>query len=119
MNADTDPPLDPFADRLAARLDRFAEDAGQHAQGEAADDVSDRDEFDRLASGVVAQLREESTWNGPPPQLRATVLARALAADAPADGRVEAPALSAVPEPEQAVDERAPGPDVGTAPANR
>jgi hypothetical protein len=112
VNADTDPPLDPFADRLAARLDRFADDAGQHAQGEETDDASDRDDVDRLASAVVAQLREESTWNGPPPQLRATVLARALATDGPADGRLEAPALSAVPQRDQAVDVRTPGPDV-------
>jgi len=106
VNADTDPQLDPFADRLAARLDQLAEDAGQDAQGEETDDASDRDEFDRLASAVVAQLREESTWNGPPPQLRATVLARALAPDALADNRMKAPAISAVPQPEQGVDGR-------------
>jgi hypothetical protein len=124
VNADTDPPLDPFAERLATRLDRSAEEAGQDAgddaQGKDTDDASERDELDRLATAVIAQLREESTWSRPPPELRASVLARALAADAPIDNpttpRPEPPALAAVPDPEPGVDARVPIADVAHEP---
>jgi hypothetical protein len=109
VSPQTEPLLDPFAEGLAARLDRLAERVGQvdtgEEQGEEIDDTFADDELDQLVIAVVGQLRDESTWSGPPPELRATVLARALAADAPAqtpaDAAVavepETPALSGVP----------------------
>jgi hypothetical protein len=98
VNADTDPPLDPFAERLAASLDRVAEKAGQ-AGG------TQDDELDTFATAVVTQLRQEATWTGPPPELRASVLARALTAEVPTDDpRPETPRLSAVAGPEPGVD---------------
>jgi hypothetical protein len=107
VNAATDPPLDPFAEHLAVRLDRLAENPGQAEDDEAGDGATD-DEFDRVASVVVAQLRRESMWSGPPPELRATVLARALAVDVqtetPADVPQPTPALSAVPAPEPGIE---------------
>jgi Anti-sigma-K factor rskA len=104
VNVDTDPPLDPFAEHLAVRLDQLAENAGQVDAGEETDDAHRDDELDQLATAVVAQLRQESTWTGPPPGLRAAVLARALAADAPTDARPEPPAPSAVPAAEPDAD---------------
>jgi hypothetical protein len=116
VNVDTDPPLDPFAERLAVRLDRLAENAGQVAAGEETEDAHAGDELDQLASAVVAQLREESTWTGPPPELRASVLAGALAADTPS-AAPERSVLSVVPAPLPDVDVPAPVTDVPEQPA--
>jgi hypothetical protein len=116
VSPQTEPLLDPFAEGLAARLDRLAEKAGQvdtgEQQGEEISDTFGDDELDQLATAIVTQLRDESTWSGPPPELRATVLARALAADppthTPADAAAavepEPPALSAVPATEPDAD---------------
>jgi hypothetical protein len=64
-------------DRLAARDDTPDDEAAQGRR-----EPVDQMDLD-TASAVVAQLRVASTWIEPPADLRATVLARALAADDP------------------------------------
>jgi hypothetical protein len=120
VNADTDPSLDPFAERLAARLDQLADRAGQADGGEDSDDAHGRDELDRVATAVVAQVRQVSTWTTPPPELRATVLARALTTDAttdiPTEVRPDTPAPSAVPLPQPDADAATPVADAPQQP---
>jgi hypothetical protein len=88
VSANTHPPLAAFAEPLARRLDRLAggadPDEGEAGPGDTdvacgeVDNLRDAGELERLVSGVVAQLRDESTWKGPPLDLSARVLARAL-----------------------------------------
>lgn len=73
----TQPRDDPFVQHLTERLDRLAEQAGSADTSVAA--AGPADDGDRV-SAVVTQLRTASTWTEPPADLRATVLARVLAA---------------------------------------
>lgn len=83
-----------FARRLADALDRRAERSAEVVPAEV-------DDVDAETATVLAHLRAPSTWSGPPPELRARILATAAAekASAPVSTPVLTPVPPAVPAP--------------------
>ncbi|GGO20372.1 anti-sigma factor [Micromonospora parathelypteridis] len=76
-----------FVDLLAARLDRFV--------ARSRDEAVTPDETESAAPAVVGalltELRAETTWSGPPPGLRESILARARAQPVAAELTATAP----------------------------
>ncbi|MFG1914907.1 anti-sigma factor domain-containing protein [Micromonospora sp. NPDC048898] len=101
---------DQFVDLIAARLDRFV----ARPRDETVTSAETEPAVPAVVGALLTELRAETTWSGPPPGLRESILARARAQ--PVAAELPAPVAAVATEPTAAPAAEPTAPVAPTAP---